>query len=216
MTPPLLTRFPLTKGSHPNRDGGMCAMELAAWLAGEAHSDGPQCTCDVIAAYVRALNDFLPSDAARHEYLRPLVPRLVGTSGRADLRAVRGFALADATARVFAPMALHNARAEDAASQMQRLHPVVDGATAAIAAQTLNSVADASTAHAAQWLLHRAADGCDPVIWAAAAARAARETRDPQVWPRAVALLERLLTARAPIQSAAGGPALASSSAANS
>ena len=79
----LIEQYPLQRGSHPHRDDGMCAMEMVAWLAGEAHSDEPECACPVIASLVRACNDSM-SDPARNRYLRPLVPQLVQT--RADRR----------------------------------------------------------------------------------------------------------------------------------
>jgi hypothetical protein len=79
----LADQRPLRRGAHASADDGMCAMEMVAWLAGEAHTDEPLCACPVIAAFVRAVNDALPSDAARDRHLRPLVPRFVGTRGTA-------------------------------------------------------------------------------------------------------------------------------------
>ena len=75
------------------------AMEMVAWLAGEKHSDEPQCTCPVLASYVRALNDLLPSDAARDRLLRRMVPRLVNTTASIAEQRRRGFRLADAAAQ---------------------------------------------------------------------------------------------------------------------
>ena len=49
-------------GSHANPDLGLCAMEAVAWLAGYSHTDHPICTCPVLAAYVRMLNDDMPDD----------------------------------------------------------------------------------------------------------------------------------------------------------
>ena len=76
----LIDRIPLQRGSHPTRDDGMCAMEMVSWLAGEAHSDEPECACPVLAALVRACNDAM-SDQQRAEHLRPLVPMLVNSRG---------------------------------------------------------------------------------------------------------------------------------------
>ena len=84
-------QFPLRRGAHDRRDDGMCAMEMVAWLAGEAHSDEPRCACPVIASYVRALNDLLPDDGARTRLLRPLVPKFVNTRGNAQDERRRGF-----------------------------------------------------------------------------------------------------------------------------
>jgi hypothetical protein len=50
----------LSAGKHKSPDEGLCAMEAAAWLAGLPHSDRPQCTSEVIAAYIRNFNDDTP------------------------------------------------------------------------------------------------------------------------------------------------------------
>lgn len=51
----------LLKGKH-DRGQGMCAMEAAAYLAGEPHSDHPKCVSPVIATFLRNWNDGLPDD----------------------------------------------------------------------------------------------------------------------------------------------------------
>ena len=72
-----LAVFKLVKGRHESAEKGLCAMEAVAWLEGLPHSDHPACTCPVIAAYVRELNDRLPG--AQRQRLIPYLPRLVGT-----------------------------------------------------------------------------------------------------------------------------------------
>ena len=42
-----LADVPLKKGAHSSPDAGMCALEAAAWIAGEPHSDHPECVCPV-------------------------------------------------------------------------------------------------------------------------------------------------------------------------
>ncbi|MCA8975327.1 MAG: hypothetical protein KDC98_11440, partial [Planctomycetes bacterium] len=74
----LIGQFPLASGAHPTRSDGMCAMEMVAWLAGEAHSDEPACACPVLGALVRACNDVM-GDRDRNRLLRPLVPALVNS-----------------------------------------------------------------------------------------------------------------------------------------
>jgi hypothetical protein len=66
---------PLQKGSHTSPKAGLCAMEMIAFMERLPHSDAPACTCPVIAAYVRVLNDEMP-DRLRPRllpYLSPLV-----------------------------------------------------------------------------------------------------------------------------------------------
>ena len=72
-----LTAFELQGGSHESADEGLCAMEAVAWLEGVEHSDSPSCTCPVITAFVRSINDRMPySDRQK---LVAYLPRLVGT-----------------------------------------------------------------------------------------------------------------------------------------
>jgi hypothetical protein len=55
-------------------------MEAAAYVAGEPHSDHPQCASTVITAFVIEWNDRLGND--RNRLSKPLIPR-VGHGGRA-------------------------------------------------------------------------------------------------------------------------------------
>ena len=69
----------LSHGKHARRANGMCAMEAAAYIAGERHTDTPVCVSPVIAAYMIAWNDGLPSDAERDRVLKPLLPLVLHT-----------------------------------------------------------------------------------------------------------------------------------------
>ncbi len=64
----------LKHGSHTKRVQGVCALEAAAWLAGEQHSDHPSCVCPVISAFAGRWNDDLTNDDDRTRLLRPLLP----------------------------------------------------------------------------------------------------------------------------------------------
>ena len=93
----------LLSGDHaPNTDGAMCAMEAAAWIAGEEWSDHPQCVCPVIGAFMRSWNDALP-DADRTRLLLPLIPKTIGTRGSEALEARRATMAADWYVRTFTP-----------------------------------------------------------------------------------------------------------------
>jgi hypothetical protein len=52
----------LKNGAHKRRDQGVCLMEAVAWIAGEKHSDRPECTDVALAAFGRAFNDRLSND----------------------------------------------------------------------------------------------------------------------------------------------------------
>lgn len=124
MHPSVLDQFPIRRGSHPTRDDGLCAMEMVAWLAGEEHTDDPHCACSVIASYVRAFNDSLPSDIHRERYLRRLLPRLVNSRGDVRLRRQRAFRVVDHGVRVLAPMLFESLGNPEAAARLRALPQV--------------------------------------------------------------------------------------------
>jgi hypothetical protein len=182
-------RFPLAKGSHPSRVHGMCAMEMTAWLAGEEHSDEPRCTCPVISAFVRALNDALP-DEQRSALLRPLVPRLVNTRGDAALERARGRLVADMLVRSLVPMGLVRVQRTGAARCLSELPAVVDQVTAQKALQMLRECAPEP--QSAMWMLERTAQGWLPARYVPAAVRAAKEL-GPEVLAACVPVLVKMV-----------------------
>ncbi|MTW28487.1 hypothetical protein GM527_13375, partial [Streptococcus pneumoniae] len=54
-------------------------MEAVAYVAGEKHSDRPECASIVLGSFGRSLNDVL--DDTKRQQLVPLVPKIVGTAG---------------------------------------------------------------------------------------------------------------------------------------
>lgn len=93
----------------------LCVMSLVALMAGERHSDRPDCACPVITAYAIKLNDAL--DDATRQRLKPFAPRIIGTrDGYAEERArfIVGKILRDVVPRMIdkrnaAPAALNGA-----------------------------------------------------------------------------------------------------------
>ena len=156
----------LKHGFHTKRAQGLCAMEAVAWLANEKHSDTPQCTCPVIASFVRRLNDRMPDDAARTKHLRPLLKQLIGTRSTTEIEIKRGFIAADFAVREALPMALEARGKKAEAAKLRALGPIVDKASA-----------------------QRARDAA-----AAAAAYAAYAARSP-FWPAAVGCVKRMIEA---------------------
>lgn len=71
--------FQFGNGGHKTRKDGMCVVECAAYLAGEEHSDHPECVDNTIARIAIHLNDSF-SDEERNKYMRDLPWRLVGTA----------------------------------------------------------------------------------------------------------------------------------------
>lgn len=169
-------QFPLRRGAHDRRDDGMCAMEMVAWLAGEAHSDEPRCACPVIASYVRALNDLLPDDGARTRLLRPLVPKFVNTRGSAQDERRRGFVVLDGTLRQLLPHALRALRRGQEAEVFASAPRVVDEASAMFALALVDRFA--RDQHAVRWMLQRAIEGCAPALFVTGALQVARRVGD--------------------------------------
>jgi hypothetical protein len=61
----------LDRGAHRQDDGQVCAMEAAAWLAGERWSDHPKSVHQVIAQVARTVNDQVSDDI--RQALWPLI-----------------------------------------------------------------------------------------------------------------------------------------------
>jgi hypothetical protein len=93
----------ILSGAHDSLEQGACSMELVAYLAGEPHSDHPQCTCPVLGNFVRSWNDSLRSDAQRDRLLKPFLPRLVGTRSTPEVEQRRGMMAFDWLVRVQTP-----------------------------------------------------------------------------------------------------------------
>jgi hypothetical protein len=77
----------LSRGKHTSKEDGACVIELASMLAGEPFSDHPQCVCPVIAALLRAYNDWL-DDECRQE-LYAYAAKVVGSRGPTRLERAR-------------------------------------------------------------------------------------------------------------------------------
>ena len=106
----------LQYGAHAARDDGMCAMELIAYLAGEQHTDHPDCACPVLTGYTLRLNDSMPEDW--RQQLKPYLPLLIGT--RDGREAERAALLAWQAIRVFMPIALEACHMPESAGALTK------------------------------------------------------------------------------------------------
>jgi hypothetical protein len=187
-----LESIELKTGSHAKREDGVCAMELVAWMAGEKHSDAPECACPVITKYVIRLNDRFTSE--ERQLLKPYLPRIIGTRDTLENQLKRAKTLAHAALTVFAPMALE-ARGYKHHAEKMRAIPMptssqewleargiaraaaaaayASAAAADAAAAYAASAADASAAYAAYAASAADADSADSAADAADAAVAA-------------------------------------------
>lgn len=95
----VLDRVELVPVVGDPRQGRMCVMSLAAFLAGEGNTDSPQSASPVIREFAIPVNDGMPSDVRRR--LKPFAPRIVGTND--GLEAARADVLRRALAEEILP-----------------------------------------------------------------------------------------------------------------
>jgi hypothetical protein len=118
-------------GSHlpPNQtthtELEMCALEAAAYIAGEPWSHAPHCVCRVITALFVAMNDSLPSDKARDAWLKPFIPRVIGTRDHSK-EPPRMLLCADYAVRRFAAIELENEKLMAEAKDLRDLPEIIN------------------------------------------------------------------------------------------
>jgi hypothetical protein len=173
--------LPLLEGSHEADQEiarEMCVMEAVSYIAGEPWSESPACVCPTITALMVAWNDGLPTDADRDRLLKPLIPKLIGTSSGEELREPRAFMALDWLVRTHVPAWLDLVEdLKPAAIALRELPEVVDLKTALACGDSLKSAAERAAAaraaaRAAAWDAARAA------AWDAARAAARAAARD--------------------------------------
>jgi hypothetical protein len=172
----------LAVGEHNDRSDGLCVMEAAAWVAGEPHSDHPQCVCPVIGAFLRNWNDAMTDDETRTQLLRPLVPVVLNTRSTKKIELQRSYLALDWLARVQAPAWL-------SLRDDLKAH--------AVALRGLAPLTDAKSCRAAQAALAAARDAAGDAAWAAAwdaAWAAARDAARAAAWAAARAAARAALT----------------------
>ncbi|MGW9159604.1 hypothetical protein, partial [Microbacterium sp. NPDC055665] len=135
-----LDTITLAKGAHSNPEEGMCLLEAASFVAGEAFSDTPQCVSPVLGSFGRSLNDALPTD--KRQELVPLIPRIIGTRGDGkDER--RSYIALDWLIRTHLPTFLDLALPDEAA-KVRALQPITDMATAEAAGPVVRAAGAAA------------------------------------------------------------------------
>ena len=134
----------------------MCAMEWAAKLAGEPHSDSPSCVSPVIRGFMISWNDGIIDDARRTELLRPMIQLTLATRTNARDEKRRGMLALDWYIRTCVPAWLDLCPATRAeADALRALPEIVDVASAkraaplALAAREKSAVAWAAAVDAA-------------------------------------------------------------------
>jgi hypothetical protein len=136
-----INKLRLAKGSHRDRNQGVCLMEAVAWFADLPHTDRPVCVDPVLGAFGRVLNDRF-TDAERQQ-LVDLIPQLVGTAGDQNLSRRRAYLLVDRVIRQILPL-VYGDRWPEHAKAMRDLAEVKD----ADSAQAARDVCRAARANA--------------------------------------------------------------------
>jgi len=120
---PDVTTIVIEPHSHPRRGTRLSVLELAAWLAGEPHSDDPVNVSPVLRVYVRELAAGLDDD--RRQALRHRASRLAGTGAfDDDTEHRRSWLLADRLLRVHTPAWLGAAGLSESADRLRRLSSI--------------------------------------------------------------------------------------------
>jgi hypothetical protein len=158
----------LAKGPHDRPEDGMCAMEWAAYVAGEPHTDQPVCVSPVLRSFCISLNDAWDDDMRQR--LRPYLARCIGTAGDGMDRE-RGFLALDWQIRTYLPAWFRLAGLTEDADRVAALAPIVDLASAKAAAPLVRASCDkAAAAWDAAGAAARAAAGDAARVAAGAAA----------------------------------------------
>lgn len=128
--PEILDELHLGAGKHQSPTHGTCLLEAVAYIAGEKHSDHPECASPTLGAFGRELNDVLPDD--KRQRLVPLVPLIVGTADDGHDEE-RGLMALDWLIRTYTPAWLDLAGLTDEAQELRDLRRIVDDVSAAAA-----------------------------------------------------------------------------------
>ena len=117
-----MTGYALARGTHTDPTQGRSAMEWVSYLAGEPHSNKPDCVSPVLRAFCRTLNDAL-DDEPRQRML-PYLDRTIGTTAD-GLDETRSWIALDWLIRVYAPTWLDAAGLPHSANRLTTLSPVI-------------------------------------------------------------------------------------------
>lgn len=120
---PDLSTIVLEPHSHPRRGSRLSVLELAAWLAGEPHSDDPANVSPVLRVYARELAAGI--DDPLRQTLRGRASRLSGTGAFDDvIERRRSWVLADRLLRLHASRWLGAAGLSESAERLRNLESI--------------------------------------------------------------------------------------------
>ena len=170
--------------SYGRIDAGACAMEMAAYVAGEKWSDHPQCVDLALGAACRAANDHGPQWV--RDAIRDRIPQLIGTRGDSALLIKRADVFTWGAIREIAPYYLKRAGLIEHAKTLREF--ASSWSKAREVCQTAQSAAEAATAYAAI-----AAYAVAAVYSASAAYAAAADASQTPAWQMFIEALDRAI-----------------------
>jgi hypothetical protein len=143
-----LWKFPLTRGNSTDPENGACVMDAVSWFEYGKLGDHPDCTCPVIAAYLRRFNDRLPDE--QRQRLKEYIPRLIGTVDKDAAKARRDYLVWNVL-KVIVPIMLESRGFIDDANAMRNFNGTFIEARNSyrLIAKKLRAYADAVAADAA-------------------------------------------------------------------
>ena len=157
-----------------SRGRELCLLEAAAWLAGESHSDHPQCVSVMLGVFGRHLNDVLPDD--KRQLLKPCIPRLLATAGDGRDETRRYMAL-DWLIRTWTPQWFDLAGRTEEATALRAMRRIADPIDALAAGPVVRDVRGrADAARAAAW--DEARRAAKAAAWDEAVAAVSAAARD--------------------------------------
>lgn len=155
----------LASGSHAEFEKGACIMEAVAYVAGEPHSDHPECASPLLTSFLISMNDRLGDDD--RQILKPFIPRLVGTNTGPDDEATRKWMLCDWLVHEYAPAIFRASGLTAEAERFEALAAITGAGEWESARTTIYDVRDKA------WKRRRAAVAAADADAVAAAAAAA-------------------------------------------
>jgi hypothetical protein len=168
--------FRLAHGSHASFANGACAMEAVAYIAGEPHTDHPQCASPVLTNFCIRLNDRWRDD--ERQSLLAVIPKLVGTRGDEARHKRQAFTIVDGFIRELVPAVLDDRKWNDLAEKLRACAPIVNVETARAAKVVCAEVRDEARKRRSAAASASDDDAADADAYAYASAAAADAAAD--------------------------------------
>jgi hypothetical protein len=148
----------------------MCAMEVVAWIAGEPHSDHPQCASPILTSFCIRINDRWKDD--ERQLLLAVIPKLVGTRGDDARHKRQAFAIVNGHIREIVASVLDARNWNDLGDRLRACAPIVNVETARAAKVVCAEVRDEARKRRSAAASASADDAADADAYASAAAAA--------------------------------------------